>query len=599
VAIQCHYCGTDLPKDDARFCNNCGMLVPSHPFSPQSLSAAKIDASQSSAPPQMQGEGKPVLREQIANLSPAPPPRLPTRSGPSSWHGQYKLFEQGEQEKKGPSDTVVDELQGKLQGKLPETPKPATHEDEAEESMQPEGPLTFMQPRPISDIARPRDGAHGRTAKQVQEPPRPPMWPTPMTHVSVNEPVEEDGVSAQKMPFAVNARPAELEPVDKNVQDVEDVPTRTIESVPAERADAKEQSVELLPTSPLELSAIERAQEHPVEKSPISPLPRQPHAQADASPYDDIEYQSTTPLSTPGKATWQPTNMEAPVQDAGTGNRPPSIPGGAPSRPGNTEVPNQDAYIINRQSGAASNVPALRAPVPVQRVPSPPTPFLGWEPGGANAPAPRMPAPVQRVPSPPTPFLGLGEAAARENVGQVPAGSRTRGRVPTLVVGLLLIVLIIGGIGAWIAVYQPFNIAPITRPQLSFSNTRLGIALSYPNGWTQQVVSGAAHFYASNHTAEVDIAVANAGDVNQALQQQATKLGLSGTKAGTALTFAGTTWQQSQGNLQQSGANYTVTLLAAVHGSHLYTIVQQAPQSNYADWEKAFFSPLRGSLQFL
>ncbi|HEV2661491.1 MAG TPA: hypothetical protein VGU68_12865, partial [Ktedonobacteraceae bacterium] len=92
---------------------------------------------------------------------------------------------------------------------------------------------------------------------------------------------------------------------------------------------------------------------------------------------------------------------------------------------------------------------------------------------------------------------------------------------------------------------------------------------------------------------------ANAGDVNAALQQQATKLGLSGTKAGAALTFAGTTWQQSQGNLQQSGANYTVTLLAAVHGSHLYTIVQQAPQSNYADWEQAFFAPMRSSLKFL
>jgi hypothetical protein len=134
---------------------------------------------------------------------------------------------------------------------------------------------------------------------------------------------------------------------------------------------------------------------------------------------------------------------------------------------------------------------------------------------------------------------------------------------------------------------------------VGFSNAQLGIALSYPNGWTQQVVPGAAHFFASNHTAGVDITVANAGDVNQALQQQATKLGLSGTKAGPALSFAGTTWQQSQGNLQQSGANYTVTLLAAVHGSHLYTIVQQAPQSNYADWEQAFFSPLRGSLKFL
>ncbi|HEV2655051.1 MAG TPA: hypothetical protein VGT82_08825, partial [Ktedonobacteraceae bacterium] len=330
MAIQCQYCGTDLPRDDARFCNNCGMLVPSHPFSPQSISAAKINASQSSAPAQARDEGKPVLREQVAHLPQARPSPLPTRNAPSSWHGQYTLSEQGEQEKKGPPDTALAEPQEKL----PETPQPEMDDEEevAEEPAQAEQPPSpAPQPRPLPNIARPRDGARDRVPqrKSAAQSPRSPVWPTAMTHVSVNEPAEEKAPPEQQAPSVAPAPGRELhvrvwepeveepsEIADENAQDVEDLPTRAIAAVPAERANAQEQSVELLPTSQLELSRSEPAQTRPEEEPPTSPLPQQSSEPTDGSPYA-IENQSTTALPPSKNPPSQAGNtvLEAPTQN--------------------------------------------------------------------------------------------------------------------------------------------------------------------------------------------------------------------------------------------------------------------------------------------
>src|SRR5207248_10548847 len=69
-------------------------------------------------------------------------------------------------------------------------------------------------------------------------------------------------------------------------------------------------------------------------------------------------------------------------------------------------------------------------------------------------------------------------------------------------------------------------------------------------------------FYDSSYTDQVNIVVGtSSGDLKQALQQQASQLGMTGQKPGTPLSFAGTTWQQLQGNVQQKGASYTETLL--------------------------------------
>lgn len=189
----------------------------------------------------------------------------------------------------------------------------------------------------------------------------------------------------------------------------------------------------------------------------------------------------------------------------------------------------------------------------------------------------------------------------KDRAASTPPARRSRRRWP-IVVLLLLVVLVAGGVGALMVLSQSSSGDLIIQPQASFTDTQLGVSLLYPNGWIKQVetAKSTANFYASNHIGEVDVIVATAsGDVKQALQQQATKMGMSGIKAVASLNFAEASWQQLQGTMQQSGASYTDTILATTHEGKLFIIVQQAPQSNYTDWEKEFFQPLRNSFKFL
>jgi hypothetical protein len=95
------------------------------------------------------------------------------------------------------------------------------------------------------------------------------------------------------------------------------------------------------------------------------------------------------------------------------------------------------------------------------------------------------------------------------------------------------------------------------------------------------------------------IDTAPGGGVGAYLQKQATKLAMTGVKTVTLVTFAGTKWQQLQGNVQKSGVNDTETLFATTHNNQLYVLTQSAPQSVYADEESLIFSKIRASLQLL
>jgi len=82
VALQCTFCGTAL-KDNARYCNHCGTLIASHPFSPKSTSS-------STSPAEHANTTREPLREQIAQQ---PPYRSNWRSkqeGPPAWLSQLE-----------------------------------------------------------------------------------------------------------------------------------------------------------------------------------------------------------------------------------------------------------------------------------------------------------------------------------------------------------------------------------------------------------------------------------------------------------------------------------------------------------------------------
>ncbi len=557
MAIQCKYCGTELPKDDARFCNNCGMLVPSHPFSPQSLSALK-NAASSSSTEAVQGERKRVLHEQVAELSPVrSEQKMPVKRKMPMESPVVPDAKPLEREVLNPTQlSALPDVQGETPlEKLPETPKP---EHSPKRTVSPSG-TAYKQVTP-----RQLGGARRRMQGGAQISPTA-AWPEPITHVAAREPaiVENTSLEEQKETPPAPALPQAKAPAarefhiavweDEEMRDlsgeeaqaIEELPTRAIvvpivEDVPTQTVAARVEDVSNL-----------------TEDVPVEDVP----TQAVNVPVEDVPTQH---LAVP------PENRVS-VQETSVERMPASPFLSAPS----TQVAAQEKGVEDWQGHSNAANPAFPpAQSNVARFASSP----GYEP------APSISAPEKEMPLATTPVR------------------RSRKRWPIVVVLLLLVVLAAGGVGALVVLSQRSVADPLLQPQVSFRDTQLGLSLLYPNGWIKQVetAKSTAHFYASEHIGQIDvIVVSGGGDAKQALQQQATKMGMSGTKAGVPLTFAGASWQQLQGTMQVSGAKYTDMLLATVHGDKLFLIVQQAPQNNYGDWDKEFFVPLRASFKFI
>ncbi|MFL5625704.1 MAG: hypothetical protein ACJ788_08935 [Ktedonobacteraceae bacterium] len=206
---------------------------------------------------------------------------------------------------------------------------------------------------------------------------------------------------------------------------------------------------------------------------------------------------------------------------------------------------------------------------------------------------------------------GVAPALSVQDLKQTPppqytvAPVKRRKSSKPLLLGLLVLLLLVvgGGATAWIIMYQPFSVPAITQPRQTFNDQQLGLVLQYPSGWHFQNDRGksSVHFYDSSHTAQVNIVVspANGGDPASYLQQEAGQIGLTGQKAGAALMFAGASWQQLQGNVQQNGATYTEALFVTSHNQRFFTIMFLAPQTIYAQEDQIVFSQIRSTFQFL
>jgi len=192
--------------------------------------------------------------------------------------------------------------------------------------------------------------------------------------------------------------------------------------------------------------------------------------------------------------------------------------------------------------------------------------------------------------------------SVRGGVQSVPLGglvSKLRSRL-SLWLTVFLVALVLVEEIYWLLILQ---LAPNTDPWQRFSDTNLGFSVLYPTDWQVQVANkpSIVHFYDSTQTDKVDITISDAATSNvaQFLQQQASQLGMTDVTSKPSRSFAGSSWQQVQGKLSQEGVSYRVTLLATIHGNHLYLLTQIAPQSTYNDEEALIFSSMRAGLQFL
>jgi hypothetical protein len=279
---------------------------------------------------------------------------------------------------------------------------------------------------------------------------------------------------------------------------------------------------------------------------------------------------------------------------------------GPPSQPGITPLPAQ----------RPPSLPGITPLPSVQRQPSQPgiTPLPVNQqismPGITSLPAQRDislpgissmqgPLPNERQNVAAAPLSGRQQVAA----SPMAFSRRSRPRFPIIAAIILIPVVLLGGLAFWIVQAQRMSDLAVTQPWQQLHDEKLGVAFAYPSGWQTQAdyAKSTLHVHDSSNTAQVNITAANApgGDIAQYLSQQAKQMQVADAKSGAPVSFAHASWTQIQGSTLQGGANYTMTLLATVHNTRLFTIEFLAPTSNYTDQEKVNFSHLRASWSFL
>ncbi|WP_069803715.1 hypothetical protein [Thermogemmatispora onikobensis] len=492
---------------------------------------------------------------------------------------------------------------------VPATRSEATPAEEADQSPPPsapaEGPRSARLPSPRElhvrvweeneTLIMPQPAEAG--AAEVQQLPVPRQIPT------------EEGWSLTQAESASPSLSYEDMPTQGHLLGIE-VPRSERAHSGGQRAQRQE-AVDDLPTMPLKASpgpglVIERAstprpsrwQEHALSGErdmPVAGPVSSPALSGDIEELDTMRLAAQPPAG-PGvaPAPWRSQPI-TPLPASPL----PSSGGLSPSLPGSGEASLFPAPAIGTGAGGAPSRPAEIASwgasqgeqAPHVAHPSRPHASLRqWEAEETAA----LPQVEVEKPSP--------SPAARSAAAQSEAPRRRKR--PLAVVALILALLLIsGGLTAWVVVYQPFSVPLITQPLQAFSDQRLGVALSYPQGWSYRLdyQQGKVTFSDSTHTGQMIILVAPAGDQDLAhsLQKEASQIGLTGAKSADPLVFGGVSWQQLRGTVVIAGASYTESLLVTSHAGHLYTFMQLAYQKIYTDEEKQVFAPARASFRFL
>jgi len=627
VALVCTHCGTPLPKDDARYCNNCGMLVPSHPFSPQSLSAS----SQSS--PGQYGNEKSwkAMREQNAQQPPTSPlansvARQPEKGEPPSWMNQLENeVRRGRSFEDARSDRPVaptplpdqswnawslqaDPVQEDVKNRrvtetppdswsipplsMPEKPREEFRNNRVTETPTVSWPVAPIAKRDAPPDRDPRNPSYSASAPQLDFPvSEPPPRSASLSSTAPNAPARELRVKVWEQDETTVRLQPEGRPGDRGRVDTwED--NRSDEK----RVTVEDQGFDDLPTGPLVANAPASTPEGMAPQR----LAGKPDGKAREAHFEAVEKIDTVRMA-----------AQAPIEPA---SRP--IIKAVPQQP--QEWPSQrGGGSIDRNQSAPGRYPSqapLQSPSPipsqtptfVRPVSQPGLERSNWtdSANGGNGTNNRSAALSFSAASAPTRVSDKSQALPRPVSSKLKPPRRKKSRKPLVILTIVLLLLIIGGgLGAWIVIDQPFTVASVTQPQQNFSDSQLGFSLHYPNGWSSQTDNAKAtvHFTDSSQTDLVNVvmAAANGGNAGQYIQQEASQLGMTGLQTGQPVTFAGVTWQQLKGTQLIKGATYTEMLYVSVHNSSYYTIMQLAPQGTYTQEDQIAFAGMRSSFQFV
>jgi hypothetical protein len=646
VVKKCMYCGQPLAREDARFCTECGRLQSLEPGPAEASGVIKvrlppreiIRRTPPAAHADSQREHTPgPVRSRQGQSGHQPPPRparRPVRLTPPVAQGAPERPEPAEESPPPPADhqpVPVEELSTMvLPGwreeleqlrkrqetadpapapsalisavvvQLPTSRQPALPPAEKETQIssaveaaavpQPDAETTIVLPtdsvqRELHVRVWEQEPARRSPHVQVEKPEEmetrpapavehPPFTPAFEEEAEVESLAEQAAIDWQALagPGATHGPETEQEESRQQVADVR----------PQE---AEGSEIEDLPTVPLAVPTAQRRPSAITIERASTPAPTGPDVSR-----QEMENQPTRPM--PISQAGSPASA-SPVPGRGEGR-------GTAHSPYGAQGPVLPA--ASWQNTASPPLPTRGAPsLPARGPVSNPSPLPGqtFTPSGASVAHSPFSSPETMVP----PSAGQRSPTTPPPVSPLPAPvreSRTQWVTPRRLVLLVGLIVVLGA-GVFIISYQATSGG--AQAYQAFENSTLGVFLTYPQGWAFHLdqAQTSVHFADSSQTGQVTLSRTMLGvqSLTQYLDQQITRLGIATPQFAPTRLFAGTNWQQVQGDIVQQGVTYMLDLYVTRHGTYLYTLIFLAPPVVYSRMEQESFTPLRASFRFI